>query len=111
VKLLLDFNLSPKLLPLLAGLFPGTTHAQIADLPPESEDIVIWEYAKRENFSILTADRDFLELANRLGQPPKLIRLESMNYRTQQAASILQRNAIRMAEFGKSQAGILILRP
>jgi predicted nuclease of predicted toxin-antitoxin system len=111
VKLLLDFNLSPKLLPLLSSLFPGTTHAKMTGLSPESEDIVIWEYAKGESFTILTADRDFLYLANRLGQPPKLIRLETMNYRTQQAASILQRNAIRMAEFGKSHAGILVLRP
>jgi predicted nuclease of predicted toxin-antitoxin system len=72
VKLLLDFNLSPKLLQLLSGLFPGTTHAQMTELPPEAEDIAIWDYAKRENFTILTADRDFLQLAERLGQPPKL---------------------------------------
>jgi predicted nuclease of predicted toxin-antitoxin system len=111
VKLLLDFNLSPKLLQLLSGLFPGTTHAQMTDLPPEAEDGAIWEYAKRENFTILTADRDFLALAKRLGQPPKLIRLESMNYRTRHAASILQRNSIRMDEFAKSDAGVLILRP
>jgi predicted nuclease of predicted toxin-antitoxin system len=111
VKLLLDFNLSPKLLQLLQGLFPGTTHAKMTDLSAEAEDIVIWEYAKHENFIILTADRDFLHLANRFGQPPKLIRLEGMNYRTSHAASVLQRNAIRMAEFGRSEAGILILRP
>ena len=48
MKLLLDFNLSPKLLPLLCGLFPHTTHAQMIGLPPEAQDIVIWEYAKRE---------------------------------------------------------------
>jgi predicted nuclease of predicted toxin-antitoxin system len=111
VKLLLDFNPSPKLLPLLSGLFPGTTHAQTMGLPPESRDLVIWEYAKREGFTILTADRDFLHLADQFGQPPKLIRLESMNYRTHQAASILQRNAIRMAEFGKSAMAVLVLRP
>ena len=110
MKLLLDFNLSPKLLQLLSGLFPGTTHAQMTDLPAEAQDIVIWEYAKRENFSILTADRDFLTLANRFGQPPKVIRLESMNYRTRQAAVMLQRNSIRMAEFAKSDAGVLVLR-
>lgn len=67
MKPLLDFNLSPKLLQLLSGLFPGTTHAPMTDLPAEAQDIVIWEYAKRENFSILTADRDFLILANRFG--------------------------------------------
>ena len=95
----------------MSGLFPGTIHAQMTDLPTDAEDIVIWEYARRENFAILTADSDFLNLANRLGQPPKLIRRESMNYRTRKAASILHRSALRMAEFAKSEAGILILRP
>ncbi len=56
MKLLLDFNLSPKLVPLLGGLFPGTIHADTTDLPVDAEDIAIWEYAKRENFAILTAD-------------------------------------------------------
>ena len=111
MKLLLDFNLSPKLVPLLGSLFPGTIHAQMTDLRADAEDIVIWQYAKRENFAILTADSDFLILTNRFGQPPKLIRLEGMNYRTRQAAAVLQRSALRMAEFAKSEAGILILRP
>jgi len=44
--------LSPKLVPLLGDLFPGTIHAQMTDLSADAEDIAIWEYAKRENFAI-----------------------------------------------------------
>jgi hypothetical protein len=52
VKLLIDENLSRKLV-------------------AQSPDATVWEYAKANGFTILTADVDFFELATTLGPPPK----------------------------------------
>jgi predicted nuclease of predicted toxin-antitoxin system len=109
LKLLLDFNLSPKLLPLINQLFKGSSHLQAANLVKNAPDEVIWRYAKENGFAILTADRDFLVLSARFGPPPKVIWLQSMNYRTKYAADLIQRNALRIAEFESTQSGVLLL--
>jgi predicted nuclease of predicted toxin-antitoxin system len=45
VKLLLDENLSRRLVDRLADLFPGSTHVALAGLL-QSPDTSIWEFAK-----------------------------------------------------------------
>jgi hypothetical protein len=62
VKLLLDENLSRKLVVLLAELYPGAAHvAQFGLLA--SPDLEVWEFAKAKNFVIVSTDADFYELA------------------------------------------------
>jgi predicted nuclease of predicted toxin-antitoxin system len=73
LKILLDFNLSPKLLAAIAGLFPGSAHVQGVGFRGETPDELIWQFAAREGFTLLTSDRDFLELAARFGHPPKVV--------------------------------------
>jgi predicted nuclease of predicted toxin-antitoxin system len=89
LKLLIDFNLSPKLLPLITELFNGSQHLQSTNLPRNTPDHVIWQFAKENDFAILTADRDFLDLSARFGPPPKVIRFDSMNYRTKYAGELI----------------------
>jgi predicted nuclease of predicted toxin-antitoxin system len=60
LKLLVDFNLSPKLIPALAELFPGTVHVKTLGFDGETPDETIWEYARAEGFALLTSDRDFV---------------------------------------------------
>jgi predicted nuclease of predicted toxin-antitoxin system len=63
LKLLFDNNLSLKLSQVIQSLFPGSKHVfelNLDDLP----DIEIWQYAKANNFSIVTKDRDFYYLAS-----------------------------------------------
>jgi len=110
LKLLVDFNLSPKLIPALAALFPGSAHVKTLGFAGEASDEEIWEFARTQGFALLTADRDFVNIANRLGHPPKVIRLEKMNYRTRFAGELLQRNAIRISEFGLGTEATLVLR-
>jgi len=66
LKLLVDENLSRKLVSNLLDLFPGSIHLSQADLL-QSPDFVVWEYAKANGFAILSADADFFELASTLG--------------------------------------------
>jgi predicted nuclease of predicted toxin-antitoxin system len=110
VKLLLDFNLSPKLVAMLSDIFPESGHVFTLGLLGETPDPAIWEYAKQHGYSVLSADSDFVELANRLGPPPKLVYLAKMAYLTREAAELIRRNAVRIAEFNKSDDALLILR-
>jgi predicted nuclease of predicted toxin-antitoxin system len=58
MKLLLDQNLSRKLVPSLTELFPESCHLTSV-LPENSDDRTIWNYAKENGFTLLTKDDDF----------------------------------------------------
>jgi predicted nuclease of predicted toxin-antitoxin system len=109
LKLLVDFNLSPKLIPALADLFPESAHLQTLGFVGTTADEVIWKYARDQDLTLLTSDRDFIEIADRLGHPPKVIRLARMNYRTKFAVELLRTNAIRIAEFVLGPQSVLVL--
>jgi len=85
-------------------------HGRTAGLHGEARDELIWRYAKQNGFAILSADYDFVELAHQYGYPPKVIRLESMNYPTKFAAGLLRANAVLIADFETSERSVLLLR-
>ena len=72
MKLLLDQNLSRRILPSLSRHFPGSTHVALEKLETESDER-IWLFAKERNFVIVTKDSDFEELSIIKGTPPKVI--------------------------------------
>jgi len=67
VNLLLDENLSPRLVPRLLSLFPGLTHVREIGLR-QAPDVAIWEWAKDNSYSILTTDFDFFVIVQSLGE-------------------------------------------
>jgi predicted nuclease of predicted toxin-antitoxin system len=110
VKLLLDENLSRRLVRRLADLFPGSVHVSSEGLL-EAPDFVIWQFAKSNDFSIVTADGDFYELATTLGPPPKVIWLRGCDYPTAAAEELIRGQAIRIAEFiDDPERAVLILQ-
>jgi predicted nuclease of predicted toxin-antitoxin system len=58
----------------------------------------------------MTADADFDQLLEQRGPPPKIIRIENCNFRTAEVENLVRRNAIRIAEFERSDAALLVLR-
>jgi predicted nuclease of predicted toxin-antitoxin system len=78
MKLLLDENLSRRLVPYLQQLFPGTTQVSLLGLESAS-DQEIWFRAKQEGFVVVTRDADFQELSLVWGAPPHVIRLRTPN--------------------------------
>ena len=72
VKLLLDENVSDRIVPEIVDLFPDSTHVKHSGLK-EAEDNVVWDWAKQHNFTILSKDTDFYERAIVFGYPPKFI--------------------------------------
>jgi predicted nuclease of predicted toxin-antitoxin system len=78
VKLLLDENLSRRLVPLLQDLFLGTSQVTLLGLE-HATDRQIWEFARENDFVIVTSDADFEELSVLLGSPPHVIWLKGAN--------------------------------
>jgi predicted nuclease of predicted toxin-antitoxin system len=57
MKLLLDQNLSWRLVKPLQGSFPESAHVRDLGLDRAS-DVDVWEYARREGFVIISKDSD-----------------------------------------------------
>jgi predicted nuclease of predicted toxin-antitoxin system len=110
VKLLFDANLSPKLVGRLVELFPGSSHVVDAGLERFTPDVRVWEYAKANGFTIVTADADFIQLVRDRGHPPKVVRIEKCTFRTAEVETLIRRHAVRLTEFERSDSGLLILR-
>ncbi|MCP6762634.1 MAG: DUF5615 family PIN-like protein [Fischerella sp. CENA71] len=60
MKLLFDQNLSRKLVTQLVDIFPDCSHVQFHSLADKT-DTEIWEFAKTNDFCIVTQDADFAE--------------------------------------------------
>lgn len=78
MKLLLDENLSRRLVPFLQHAYPGSS--QVVLLGMESKtDREIWQKATADAYVIVTRDADFQELSLVWGHPPQVIRLKTPN--------------------------------
>ena len=78
MKLLLDENLSRRLLPFLQHDYPGSTQVALVGLE-SATDQAVWEYAKANGYVIVTRDADFEELTLVWGQPPQVIWIKAKN--------------------------------
>ncbi len=76
MTLLFDQNISFKISKKLQDIFPESKH--LSDLKLEGySDIATWEYAKINNYSIVTFDFDYIDIATLRGFPPKIIWLRT----------------------------------
>ncbi len=78
MKLLLDENLSRRLVSFLVHDYPGSSQVSLLSLE-QSSDMALWQYAKQENYVIVTRDADFQEIAMVHGHPPSIIWLKTAN--------------------------------
>ncbi len=62
MKLLLDQNISRRILKELEPHYPASTQVALIDLG-KADDITIFQYAQKHNDAIVTKDSDFLELS------------------------------------------------
>jgi len=91
MKLLLDQNLSPRLVRRLADLYPNSRHVMEVGLD-RSLDKEVWNYARQHEYLIVTKDVDFSELSLIMGFPPKVIWIRRGNCSTHDIESILREN-------------------
>jgi predicted nuclease of predicted toxin-antitoxin system len=91
VKLLFDQNLSPKLVDLLADLFPGSLHVHSVALDRASDEAV-WQYALDRRLIIVTKDSDFQERSQIAASGPKTIWIRRGNCTTATIEALLRKN-------------------
>ena len=109
MKLLLDHNLSPRLVERIAGAFPGADHVARAGLAM-ADDATVWSYAKEHGFTIVTKDSDFSDLSVLRGVPPKVVWLRIGNCTTEEALQILLARRAAIEAFLQDPAsGLLVL--
>ena len=110
MRLLFDENLAPRLAELVADLFPGSLHVSSIELG-STTDAVIWEYAKANEFTFVTKDKDFAGLSMVRGAPPKVVLVQTGNSSTALIEGVIRTNAIRLSEFERdSKRSLLILK-
>jgi prepilin-type N-terminal cleavage/methylation domain-containing protein len=78
MKLLLDENLSRRLVPFLQAEFPDSTQVVLAGLE-RATDMAIWAHARDRGYVIVTRDADFEELSTIHGCPPRVIWIRGEN--------------------------------
>lgn len=103
MKLLLDQNLSRRMLPDLVPAFPESSQVQLLDLD-FADDKILWQYAKDHGFALVTLDSDFHELATLYGAPPKIIWLKCGNRPRWYVAGLLLQHRDRIKSFGDDPA-------
>lgn len=98
MKLLLDHNLSHRLVARLADAFPDSTQTRLLDFT-RAADTEIWFYARTHGFSIVTKDNDFAELAVLRGAPPKVIWLRTGNCSSSAVERLLRAKYVEIIDF------------
>ena len=93
MKLLLDANVSWRLIPVLKEQFGECIHVDdIPELVFPAKDTKIWQYAKDNGYTVITRDNDFNELIAIKGFPPKIIWLRTGNCSRKYTADLLIRS-------------------
>lgn len=91
MKLLLDENLSRRLLPFLHADFPDSSQVALIGLE-RATDHAIWLHAKNHGYVIVTQDADFEELSTVYGCPPHVIWIRGENMPKASILNLLLKN-------------------
>ncbi len=110
MKLLLDHNISPRLIAKLEAEFGTMAHVDRLGMS-KATDISIWNYAKEHNFVIVTKDKDFLERSSLMGHSPKIIHLSLGNCSVQDVADLLAGQSGQIKAFDKQTSRSYVLLP
>ncbi len=107
--LLFDENLSPRLVDRLADIYPGSVHVSHVGLG-NAFDKAVWDYARQNDFMIVTKDADFSEMSLVSGFPPKIIWIRRGNCSTRDIENLLRESYDAIAALSDDPSlGILTL--
>jgi predicted nuclease of predicted toxin-antitoxin system len=98
MKLLFDQNLSPNLAKYFKRSFNTPQHLQ--DFGFEAlDDLIVWDFAQKNVFTISTKDSDFNNLVSLLGFPPKIIWIRRGNCSAKNIPGIINENLCTIKAF------------
>lgn len=102
MKLLFDQNISPKILKKLPSEFSECNQVRFVGLE-DAPDLEIFEFAKTNEFSVVTFDSDFVDLNALHGTPPKIIYLNTGNLTTQSVSELILNNLLTIQHYLNSK--------
>ena len=104
MKLLLDQNLSHRLVKALIAEFPDSSHVRYVGLD-RAPDGPVWEYAKMNGFAIVSEDSDFHQRSFLFGHPPKVIWIRRGNCSTATIEAMLREHRDDIVRFAETEDG------
>jgi predicted nuclease of predicted toxin-antitoxin system len=107
MRLLLDANLSWRLTTTLAASCGACAHVDHIGLSIPAKDIEIWDYARKNNYIIVTHDSDFCNLLSIYGFPPKVVLLKKGNTDKKTTYSLLLSCQSFIEDLDKNDYGLL----
>ena len=111
MKLLFDQNLSPRLCDRLRDIWTDLVHVRTVGLAT-ADDSVLWTYARRHDFTIVSKDGDFNSRASLYGSPPKVIWLTVGNCSTDEIERRLRGHREQIELFGaEPDTALLLINP
>lgn len=98
MNLLFDQNISPRILKKLPSEFSACQQVRFVGLE-DAADFQIFQYAKTNDFAIVTFDADFVDLNAMHGTPPKIIYLNTGNLTTKNISRLMLDNILRIQHY------------
>lgn len=102
-----DAHLSPAIATWITSTF-GITALALRDIGlRDAEDLEIFEVGKAQGIILITKDRDFVDLVDRLGSPPQIIWLTCGNTSNTRLQEILSANLQQALELLQAGEGLV----
>jgi predicted nuclease of predicted toxin-antitoxin system len=109
VKLLIDADLSDRIIPRILDLYPDSTHVKTVGLGA-ADDGIIWNFARDNNFTLVSRDSDFHQRSLVFGHPPKFVFVKIGNAPTSRVVDLLRASHPAIEAFHADPgASILVL--
>lgn len=110
MNLIFDQNISLRICKKVQSHFLGCLHVSDCELS-NTDDSKIWEFAKRNDFAIVTYDSDFYDMSIVNNEHIKIILLRKSNLRTDALAQLLVKHKELIKSFfdGKEDQAISCL--
>lgn len=97
MKFLVDVNL-----PKYFSLWNNGEYIFQIDLNPKDSDLIIWNYAKENNLTIITKDSDFSNKILITEPPPKIIHIKVGNIKLKELYNLLNKNWTSILDLNKN---------
>ena len=112
MKILFDQNISFRLVKKVDDILPLARQVRELNLE-NSTDKEIWEFAKENDYTIVTFDADFYDFSIVWGHPPKIIWIRTGNKTTRQIEVILRKHleTIKLFKENEELACLEIINP
>ena len=110
MKLLLDENLSDRIVPQILDLYPDSAHVKSHGLI-HTDDLLIWLFAQSRGFTIVSKDADFHQRSLVFGHPPKLVFLRIGNGPTGHITQLLRSNYVLLSAFDADASSSILILP